>query len=139
MASVGSDYGWYLAQYSDKTATAVVAAADTATLENVVAVKSANHTIYVQRIILSVITDAAQSLTFQDDAGTPVIIAKSAASPGLGVEVVADFGPKGYALTAGKNLDVVISGAGLACKVSIEAYEKLTAAAVAHTAGASLQ
>lgn len=139
MASVGADYGWYLAQYSDKTTTAVVAAADSANKEDVIAVKSAGHTIYVQRITLSVITDAAVSLTFQDDASTPVLIATSAASPGLGVEVVADFGPKGYALTQGKNLDIDISGAGgLACKVNIEAYEKLTAV-VAHTAGASLQ
>lgn len=138
MAAVTSDYGFYRANYSDKLTHVVVAAADSATKENVIAAKSAGHTIYVQRILLSVYTDAAQSLTFQDDAGTPIVIAKSPASPGLGVEVVADFGPKGYPLTVGKNLDVVISGAGLACIVTIEAYERLTTA-VSYVAGASLQ
>lgn len=126
-ASVQADYGHYRAQYTNKSTTFGVAAADSGTVQDVVAVKSANHTLYIQRIMLSVFTDAAQSLTFQDDAGTPVVIGKSAASPGLGVEVVCDFGPEGYPLTQGKNLDAVISGAGLGCKVSIEAYEKLTA------------
>ena len=126
MAAVESDYGFYRAQYIDKSITFVVAAADSATKENVITPRNVYSTIFVQRITLSVITDAAQSLTFQDDAGTPVIIAKSAASPGLGIEVVCDFGPKGYALTVGTNLDIVISGAGLACKGSIEAYEQLT-------------
>ena len=134
MASTNADYGWYRAQYSNKTTTFAVAAADSATLTDKPAVKSANHTIYVQRITLAVFTDAAQSLTFQDDAGTPVLIAKSAASPGLGVEIVCDFGPVGYALTEGKNLDIVISGAGLACKGVIEAYEKLTAVVAAASA-----
>ena len=127
MPSIQADYGFYRTMFRDKTTTFVVAAADSATKEDVIAPRNTSHTVYVQRIVLSVITDAAQSLTFQDDAGTPVLIAKSAASPGLGVEVVADFGPVGYALTEGKNLDIVISGAGLACKGVIEAYEKLTA------------
>lgn len=138
MASVASDYGFYRAQYSDKSTVVAVAAADSATKEDVIAVKSSGHTIYIQRIVLSVFTDAAQSLTFQDDASTPVVVGKSAASPGLGVEVVADFGPKGMALTAGKNLDVVISGAGLGAKASIEAYERRTAT-VSHLAGSSSQ
>ena len=131
MPSVHSDYGFYRTMFRDKTVTFAVAAADSATKEDVITPKNANYTIYVQRIVLSVITDAAQSLTFQDDASTPVLIGKSVASPGLGVEVVADFGPNGYALTAGKNLDIVISGAGLACKGQIEAYEQLTSAVAA--------
>ena len=127
MASNAADYGYYRAQNSNKSTTFAVAAADSATKENVITAKNANYTVFVQRIILSVFADSAQSLTFQDDAGTPVVIGKSAASPGLGVEIVADFGPEGYPLTEGKNLDITISGAGLACKGSIEAYERLTA------------
>ena len=133
MASPQADYGYYRSIYTNKSTTFSVAAADTATLTDKPAVKNANYTIYVQRITLSVFTDAAQSLTFQDDASTPVVIAKSAASPGLGLEIVADFGPEGFPLTAGKNLDIVISGAGLGVKGSIEAYEKVTAV-IAHTA-----
>jgi hypothetical protein len=139
MASPSADYGYYRAQYSNKNTTFAVAAADSATKENVVAAKSAGHTLYIQRILLSVFTDAAQSLTFQDDANTPVVIGKSLASPGLGTEIVLDFGPEGYALTEGKNLDIVISGAGVACKGHIEAYEKLTASNLSYLAGASLQ
>lgn len=126
MPSIYSDYGFYRAVFSSASVTASVAAADTATIDNVITAKNANWTIHVQRITLSVTTDAAQSLTFQDDAGSPVVIAKSAASPGLGVEMVADFGPEGFPLTKGKNLDIVISGAGLACQISIEAYQRLT-------------
>lgn len=126
-ASAKADYGYYRAQYHNANATAVVAAADSATMSGVITAKSTRHSIFVQRVILSVITDAAQSLIFQDSANTPIIVAKSAASPGLGVEVVADFGPEGYQLTEGKNLDIAISSAGLAAKVSIEAYQRVTA------------
>ena len=131
MPAVQSDYGFYRTMFRDKTASFIVAAADTATITDAITPRSASYTVFVQRITLSVITDAAQSLTFQDDAATPVLIAKSPASPGLGVEIVADFGPAGRGLTAGTNLDVVISGAGLACKGNIEAYERLTAAVAA--------
>lgn len=136
--SNAKSYDWYRSMYSDKSVRGRVAAADSATIEDVVAVKNLNYTIYVQRIMLSVTTDAAQSLTFQDDAGTPVVIGKSAASPGLGIEVVADFGPEGFALTTAKNLDIVISGAGLGCVYVIEAYQKQTVALSNHS-GASLQ
>ena len=128
MASKGADYGWYRATYGDKSTTGTVAAADTATIDNLVAPRNTKWTVFIQRILLAVTTDAAQTLTFQDDAGTPVVIGKSKSAPGLGVFVVADYGPKGIALTEGKNLDVVISGAGLGCKISVEAYQKLTAA-----------
>ena len=131
MPAVQSDYGFYRTMFQDKSTTFSVAAADSATKEDVIAPKSASHTVFVQRILLSVTTDAAKTLTFQDDASTPIVIAVSPASPGLGVEVVADFGPKGFALTEGKNLDVVISGAGLACQVNVEAYDRLTAVVAA--------
>lgn len=126
-ASVQADYGHYRAFHHDASVIVPVAAGDSATKENVIAAKTSRHSIFVQRITLSVTTDSAQSLTFQDDAGTPVVIAKSPASPGLGFEVVADFGPAGIQLTEAKNLDIVISGAGLACQISIEAYQRVTA------------
>ena len=126
-----SDYGSYRAWNSDKSTTVIVLAADSATKEDVLAVRNASHRLFVQRIIVNVTTDAAQTLTFQDDASTPIVVGKSASSPGLGIEIVADYGPQGLGLTVGKNLDVVISGAGLAGHISIEAYEKLGAVVAA--------
>jgi hypothetical protein len=101
-----------------------VAAADTTTVE-AITVKDAYHQIFVTKITVAVITDAAQSLTFQDDAGTPVPIAKTKASPGLG-PIVFEFGDLGTPLTVGKNLDMVISGAGLAARVHVEGYQRKT-------------
>lgn len=106
-----------------------VAAADTAK-DNILTVRSADHQIFVQRIVVSVITDAAQSLIFQDDANTPVLIAKTKSSPGLG-PITYEFGPIGTALTKGKNLDIATSGAGIAARVHVEGYQKLATAAVA--------
>lgn len=110
--------------FGSASADSLVGASDTSK-DNVIAVRSSLYTIYVQRITVSVTTDAAQSLIFQDDANTPVLIGKTKASPGLGpIEI--DFGPEGTALTQGKNLDIATSGAGIAARVRIEAYQKLT-------------
>lgn len=124
---MAGDYNKYQMCYSSRNANASVLAADTATVEIIDVTKSVNHRLYIQKITVSVTTDAAQSLTFQDEAGTPVLDAKTKASPGLG-PIVFDFGPQGYPLTLGKGLDMVISGAGLAATVHIEAYEKLEGA-----------
>lgn len=137
-ASVQADYGHYRAQYNDKSTVKQIVATDSGTFDAVIAPKNANYAIFVQRIIFNVTTDAAQTLTFQDGAGTPKVVGKSASSPGLGIEIVADYGPKGVQLTIGEELDIVISGAGLAGQISIEAYEAL-AQTISYLAGASLQ
>ena len=124
--ATGSDYGKWRNFFVDKSRIYALTTAATGTAAAIVPVRASTSTLYIQRILLSVTTDAAQTLTFQDDAGTPLVIAKSPSSPGLGIEIVADFGPGGIALTAGKNLDMVISGAGLGAQVNVEAYEKLT-------------
>jgi hypothetical protein len=85
----------------------------------------AKWTIYIQKIIMNVSTDAAQSVTFQDNSATPVIVAKSKASPGLG-PIVFDLGEEGYALGEGKQLDVKQT-AGLAYTLRIEGYARPTA------------
>ena len=133
MASKGADYGWYRSTFQNKSKQTALATTDSGTIDSVVAVPrvTANAN-FIQRIVFNVTTDSAQTLTFQDGAGTPVVIGKSPASPGLGATVVADFGPEGTQLTAGEELDMVISGAGLAGVISIEAYEKqVTVVAVA--------
>jgi len=83
-------------------------------------------TIFVTKIVASITTDAAQTLTFQDNASTPVPIAKTKASPGLG-PIVFEFGEDGTGLTEAKQLDMVLSAAGLAGRVHVEGYWKQTA------------
>jgi len=122
MTVISKSYDFYRTIYTDKSVRYQLGAADTGTVELIEA-KNANWTLYIQRILLAVTTDAAQSLTFQDDSGT-VVVGKSAASPGLGIELVGDYGPEGRILTAGEGLDMVISGAGLAAQVIVEAYQR---------------
>lgn len=86
----------------------------------------ANHTIFIQRIVIPITTDNAATLTFRDNAGTPVIIAVTKASPGIG-PIVHDFGADGIPLTEAKGLDLAASGAGLAGRVHVSGYAKLTA------------
>lgn len=96
-------------------------------VKSVIAAK-AGYTLYIQQITLSVTTDNAATQTFQDTADTPVPIATSKASPGLG-PIVWDFGADGMALTEGKGLSLKSSGAGMAAAVTVLAYRKLTAVA----------
>jgi hypothetical protein len=100
---------------------AFTTAQTTATIETA---KSATHTIYITRIIVWIKTDAAQSLTFQDNNGTPVIIAKIPTSPGADTRWDFDFGPKGVPLTLGKNLTATFSAAGLAGHMEWYGYQK---------------
>lgn len=88
-------------------------------------VKNANYQLFIQRIIVNVATVAAQSITFQDDAGTPVVIAVLPASAARGVQLILDGGTDGIPLTAGKNLDITASAAGVAGSIVVEAYMKI--------------
>ena len=101
----------------------VVAGTDpTSAGASLVAAKT-NCTVYVTHISVSTTTDNAATLTFQDTADTPVLIAKTKASPGL-IQQVWEFGDDGTAITANKALSVVGSAAGLAARVHIEGYYK---------------
>lgn len=120
-----------------------LAAATAGPVENLVAPKNANYQVFIQHIIVSVTTYAAKTMTFQDDAGTPVPIAffsVPAAAPtgGGNQEYRVDFLGDGTPLTAGKNLDLVLSGAGVAGRIHISGYQKLVGPINAN-AGASLQ
>jgi hypothetical protein len=83
----------------------------------------ANTTIFVQRIIVVIKTSAAQTITFQDTAGSPVYVSKIASAPGVDTTWQWDFGPRGKQLTSGKDLQQVMT-AGNAGHVEIEAYRK---------------
>ena len=87
---------------------------------------SASHQIFVQRIIVYITTDAAQSMAFEDTAGTPVKIAEVPSSPGDETRWDFDYGDEGWALTAGTNLNMNVSAAGLAGIVKVYAYQRIT-------------
>lgn len=123
--------------YTDKSKTYNLLAADTTTeLNNIVAVKTTNHQLFIQRIIFSPTTYSAKTLGFQDDAGTPVPIglmsipAAAVTTGGYTDQYILDYGPAGMPLTAGKNLDGVLSGAGPAGPIRIEAYERIVSGAL---------
>jgi hypothetical protein len=91
-----------------------------------VTARNANSTIYIQRVIVYVTTDAAQSFSFEDSANTPVVVAKVSTSPGVDTRWDFDFGPNGRPLTEGKNFVLNVSAAGLAGSVEWYGYSKLT-------------
>lgn len=116
--------------YEDVSGSTVLAAGDdlSTNARELVALKL-KETIFVQRISINVITDNAATQTFQDDAGTPVVIAKTKASPGIG-PILFEFGDKGRALTEGKAFQMKNSAAGLAADVTWHAYRRRTGAGV---------
>jgi hypothetical protein len=120
------DYSRKLDRYQDvSTSYTFLAATDYTTAAAKIAAVT-GWTIYVQKITLAVTTDNAATQTWQDSAGTPIIVAGTKASPGIG-PITWDFGPDGFALTEGQSLDHKMSGAGMAGSVTITAYRKATA------------
>ena len=110
--------------FKDVSVRGSVAAAGTSILP--VITGQAKYTIYVQRVWVHITTDAAQSLTVRDTASTPLVLLVIPASPGTGPQVF-EFPDEGFPLTEGKNLDLVLSAAGLAFNYAIDAYLKPTA------------
>src|SRR5688500_5184589 len=97
------DYLFYQHTYTNKTCDVQLVAADSSKVDIGGAVKSANHRRYVQKVIYTPTTVAAQAITLRDDAGTPVPIGLIPAS--VAAPYVLDFGPAGIGLSLGKNLD----------------------------------
>lgn len=124
MPSAG-DYGYYRKLFRDISGELTVAAAtDDTTL---VTVRGAGYTIYIQRLYFVVLTDAAQSISFEDSNGTAKVIAQVPASPGKGTVFEWDYGAKGISLTEAKNFVMNVSAAGLAGKLTWSGYMKQTA------------
>lgn len=117
--------------YQDASTELVVAAATGDT--TLITVRSTSHTIYIQRIIGYITTDAAQSMAFQDTATTPYKVFEITTSPGDETRWDCDYGDEGVPLTQGKDFDMNVSAAGLAGTVKVYAYQKLTAAVAAGT------
>ena len=118
----------YRALFGDASTSRTLTASDT-TVADLIAVKSTSHTIFVQKVTIGVTTSAAQNWTLQDDATTPIVLAVLPNSASVAPHEW-DFGARGFACTEAKNLDLVVSSAGVAGSVTIEAYQKLTALTV---------
>jgi len=127
---MAGDYLHWQFQHTRKNADlTILAATDDQTA--FIAPKSANHTVYIQKISISITTYSAKTWTFKDTADTPVEIAYLSiptavtALPSESGTIVFDFGPTGTPLTKGKGLTLDVSAAGAAGRVHVEAYEKL--------------
>ena len=92
-------------------------------------------TIFVQRIIVYITTDAAQSMSFEDDNSTPKQIANIPASPGDDTRWDFDFGARGVPLTEAKDFELNVSAAGLAAHFEWEGYMRQTAVEYIRNAG----
>jgi len=121
-----SDYRQRRKLYKDVSgSTVLLATDDLSSTARSLAALAAKYSIYVQRIIVDVITDNAATLTFSDDAGTPVKIAGTKASPGIG-PITFDFGIEGRKLTEGQAFILKNSAAGLAADITWLAYMRPT-------------
>lgn len=126
MAKTAADYRSF---YSDKSTTKVIAAA-TDDQASFIAPKSADYTLYIQKITVGITTYSAKTWLFQDSNGTPVpiwfiSIPAAAGTTGADATYSIDFGAEGIALTAGKGLSLDVSAAGAAGIIRVEAYQKL--------------
>ena len=113
----------------------ILAADDTTALNNILSPKTASHQLYIQKLVFYETTESnGKNLIFQDDSSTAIVLGKYFSitlAAGIAKSLELDFGPTGYALGVGKNLDVVVSAAGIAGALHIEAYERLGAAVAA--------
>ena len=107
--------------FRDMTKTVILTAADGD--QDAFLAKRANHRIWIQRIIGYITTDAAQSIAFQDDAGTPLVVATITTSPGDETRWDLYFGPVGIPLGENQDLDINVSAAGLAGNIAVYAYQ----------------
>ena len=129
---MSGDYRFFQKTYTSKNANLSILAA-TETQADFITPKSANHRLYIQRIVTTITTYSAKTWTFTDStAVTPVVVSHMsipAAAVALASEsdayATVDFGPAGLPLTTGEGLTLTISAAGAAGRVTVEAYERL--------------
>lgn len=124
---------WFRSYFQDISGSRQLLAADSGNVT--LAALRTGHTHFIQRVIVYITTDAAQSLVFRDDNGTPVKVCEVTTSPGDETRWDFDFGERGMPLTEAKAFIMAISGAGLAGHIEWMGYCKqsstMTAAALA--------
>lgn len=121
---MGDAYLWNRRRYADISGNLAVAAA---TDDTTLASGKTSETIFIQRIVFVVTTDAAQSMSFEDSNVTPKQIANIPASPGVGTPWNFDYGPNGVPLTEAKDFVMNVSAPGLAGQLVWYGYRKQTA------------
>lgn len=125
---MSKSYHGYKTYYRDVSGQLdVVAATDDTTL---VTARSANHTIFIQVIHVEFTNNNAATWNFEDSTGTPVEIAYTGAVTD-GSHITYDFGPRGLALTEGKNFVLNVSATGGTGRITWEGYTRITAAMAA--------
>ncbi len=88
-------------------------------------VRGTAYTIYIQRVIMYVTTDAAQNISFEDSTGARKLF-EVTTSPGDETRWDGYFGEQGIPLTAGANFVANLSAAGLAGQITWEGYDRQT-------------
>jgi hypothetical protein len=131
MAGMG-DYTKNRVVFKDASTNLVVLAGTGDT--TLITARNTSHTVFVQRIIAYITTNAAQSWSFEDSAGFQ--IAEIPTSPGDSTRWDFDFGPRGVPLTAGANFLLNVSAAGLAGHIEVDAYQRFTPGVAVAAAGA---
>lgn len=112
--------------FTDVSIEGVVAAADTVSTPAPVIPGKAKYTIFVQKIVIDLTVSTAATVKFQDSNGTPKVI-YPATSPAIATTpTILDFGDDGIGLTEGKDLQMILSAAGLAFNWKVYAYLKPT-------------
>ena len=83
----------------------------------------AGWSLHIQNLVITIKTSAAQAMLFEDDAGTPLYVAKLPASPGVDSRWEFDFLPLGRKLTTAKLFRVAMT-AGNAGHIQAYGYSK---------------
>jgi len=123
---MGGDYLRYQTFFASKVRDLTITALDNPATRVIATPQRATEQIYVQKISVYPSTFAAATMTFQDGAGVAIgTVSIPATAPTADVGYQLDFGPTGTPLTLGQTLVVVHAGASLACRIHVEAYERL--------------
>lgn len=117
---------WLRAYFRDISGSLTMAASDGD--QTLVTNSRTGFTLYIQRIIVYITTDAAQSWVFEDSNSSPKKIAEVTTSPGDETRWDFDFGTEGVPLTESKNFVLNASAAGLAGHIEWQGYLKQTSA-----------
>lgn len=83
------------------------------------------HSIHIQRLKVDVKTGAAVTWTFRFVAPGAEPITSALDMSVAGVQYAFDFGSQGMAGAAGRDFEVVMSGAGAAAIVSLEGFQEM--------------
>lgn len=114
-------------RFRDESISYYLAAATDPDRAPLIAAVSSKYTIYVQKIVVQVLTAAAQVITFEASGGQDV--AKLPASAAVGAAIVLIDDPEGVPLPAGENLNVA-GTAGVEASITVIAYQRVTPGAV---------